>query len=651
MRINKKNLGVLVLVMVMAFAPVAFAAGEAGNIEKIQDNELVLTTLNDQGDAAGVKVLSHLRFFGEGSISLEDGSNYELKSIKNLYGKEKIEQKDGKLAINVDMAKGEAYKDVYYLAELDQEQVASIEMPVNISLEYYLDEQKLSPSDLAGKSGHLKIICKMENLTAAKKTLEYVNSEGEKVKSEAEIYTPYIVSLKDWEFDNRYFSNVNAPGIAGESPQGVPVDLQGKTTVSWTVPLIPPAYPAKQYIVLEADGTNIELPSFNIAVVPIIPTTSSVDSLGSVQESLAKLYDAFDAIQTGVGSNDANNTLIWGLGSIQSGMGQMSGGIASLIDKMKQIRYGLENPAFDLKSYDSAKGTDAQGDKPSVKNAVDICKDGVDNKLLPAFAAQKMVLGVMEQVMGEPGDTPVQPTAATSVYNDVNYLKGLVAGTPAESLIDQAINPKLAAMKANVAVFRDGGEMITSTGTVPFPASISAVETGAKQMSEGLAKASGGLGMIVLGMGSVDANGQPVKVLINGKPGSILYALSYFDSAINAQVLPGVNKLQDGASKISDGSGQAKEGIAAGLDMMASAPAIVSALQENADKADTFLGKPESAEGTVTYVFQTPAVSLAGNVMNYGLIAIVLALIVLFAVGRSPKQVAQISKEESSKEM
>jgi X-X-X-Leu-X-X-Gly heptad repeat protein len=136
--------------------------------------------------------------------------------------------------------------------------------------------------------------------------------------------------------------------------------------------------------------------------------------------------------------------------------------------------------------------------------------------------------------------------------------------------------------------------------------------------------------------------------MMDGKPGSILYALAYFQQAINGQVIPGVTKLMDGTSKIGDGSGQAKTAIASGLVKIESSPAIMSALQDNVAQNDSFLGKPEGAAGMVAYIYQTPAVSQTATVMNYGLGVIALALIVLFAIGRPPKQTAQFTTQEAS---
>jgi len=625
----------------------AASSANAGNITQVQDNELVVSKLNDAGSIDSISVLSHMRVSGSGNATVQDQSKYKLSSVRNLYGSEKIALNGNSLGVNFKLGSGDEHSDVYYLSELDKSEISKVSMPVSVKLSYYLNDEKVEASKIAGKSGHLKIVCEMENLTGTKKVLEFKNKKGETVKSESIVYTPYVVSLSGWEFDNNKFSNIKAPGIAQQSPEGVIVDVQGKTSVSWTVPMIPPSYPAKQFTVLEADGKNIDLPSYKIAVIPIVPTTSAIDNMGTFQDSFGQLYDAFDSIQNGVGSPSKDATILFGLSSIKDGMGQVSGGLESVGKTLKEIRFGLSNPSFNKDSYDAAKGTDASGAKPGVREALTLSKSALDSKITPALEGQKKVLTVMEATMGKPGAEVVQPTLGTSLYNDVTFLKGLVKGTPAEDVINKAMAPKIMAMGANLGVMRDGGNLITADGSIPFPASISAVSDGIEQISSGIGKANNGVGMMVLGLGQVDANGNPVPVMLNGKPGSILYALSYLQEAIDGKMVPGVTQLMDGSSKIADGSGQAKEAIAGGLANLEAVPAIVSALEDNASQADSFLGKPEGAIGSVVYVYQTPEVSAAAAAMKYGFAVIVLALIVLFAIGRpkSPAQFAEANKE------
>lgn len=637
----------LLLALCLVFMPCQAALSQTP--AKVIDNELVITQLGDNGQIQDVKVLNHIRVFGQGQYVIEDTAGYKVSGLRNLYDKEAVSEQNGKIKVPVAVKGDKPYEDIYYLASLNKEEISRVNVPVSVEIEYYLDGKKVKPSEIAGKSGHLKIVCTFENKTGEKKVLEFTDSQGNLVQKEAEIYTPYVVSLSGWEFSNKKFANVQAPGKAGESPGGVVVNIKDNTVVSWTVPLIPPKYPAKQYIVLEADGKDIELPSFKIAVIPVLPTTSEVDSLSQVQKSLSMLYDGFDKIQTGVGSEDKEATLLYGLNAVEQGLNQISSGLGTLIGKVKMLRFGLSNPAFDAASYDTFKGTDAKGNTPGAKDAIGLMKKTIDEKFIPALGAQKMVLTVLQGVIGSPADQGQTPSLSTSLYNDVNYLKASVAGTPAEKVITEAIEPKLMAINHNVGVFRDGGQMITSSGTVDFPASVSALELGANMLSNSLGKVDAGLGLMVAGLGNVDKNGNPVKsVDASGNPNTLLYALAAMQAGIEEKALPGMEKIKEGTGKIGSGAGQAKEAIAEGMKTFASVGAIAAALSEKAKQADTFLGKPEGAEGSVAYVFQTPEVSKQANAVKYGAGAAVLALIILLAAGRPPKQAFQAGVQENA---
>jgi len=163
-------------------------------------------------------------------------------------------------------------------------------------------------------------------------------------------------------------------------------------------------------------------------------------------------------------------------------------------------------------------------------------------------------------------------------------------------------------------------------------------------LSEKLGQLEGGLTMAVIGLGALDQKGEPVPVMANGKPGSLLYALEYLQQSINGKMIPGINQLQEGAGKIGSGALTAKDAISVGLQ---TTPVMMAAMNEKLATADTFLGKPDGAEGTVTYVFQTPAITTEGQAMKYGLGAIAVALILLIAVGRPPKQAFEAPAEQA----
>ncbi len=619
----------LLVVLMLVFAPVATAQGPAP--DKILDNELVLSQLDDNSQISSIQVLNHVRVFGEGQYSIQDSSKYKLASVRNLYGSEKITQdENNNLTIPFNIASGETFGDVYYLAGIADEEIAKIknEMPVSIKIEYYLDDVKMLPSELAGKSGHLKIVTTAENLTGKPTELKFNDINGQEVTQESTIYTPYAVALKDWAFDNDKFANISAPGVAEESPEGTIANIQGVTTVSWTVALIPPSYPPKQYATFEADATDIELPSFDIAVMSVVPVQSSIDNLGKVQNSLEQLYGGFDQIANGVGETNKDATLLYGLNAVDEGMVQISGGLGSLYETLMKIRVGMSTPGFDAASYDSSTGADAAGKTPGVQDAVKIMKKTIDSQLIPGLMIQKATLTSMETAVGKSADSGQEPSTATSIYNDINQLKAATAGTPAQKIIADSIEPKLQKLGKDIADFREGSS---------YPANVAKVEAGAQQLSAALGKSDQGLAMMVFGLGTLEADGTPMPIMLNGKPGSILYALNYLQDAIDGKLLPGVGQLSDGAGKIGTGAGTAKEGISTGLYSFQQIPTLTATLKDRSNEASNWLGKIEGSETTLTYVFQTQPVNQDSNAMKVGAGAIGIALIALIAAGRPPK--------------
>lgn len=116
--------------------------------------------------------------------SLKDVS--ELDGIKNIKGEETFSESGDNLTWDTNGA------DIYYQGTTEKE------LPVSVKLTYYLDGKKISPSELKGKSGHLKI--KIDYTNNTKKS---VNVSG---KSE-ELSSPFVM-MTGMILPNETFSNV-----------------------------------------------------------------------------------------------------------------------------------------------------------------------------------------------------------------------------------------------------------------------------------------------------------------------------------------------------------------------------------------------------------------------------------------------------------
>ena len=83
-------------------------------------------------------------------------------------------------------------EDIYYQGTTDKK------LPVSVKLKYYVDGKEMKPSELKGKSGHLKI------------TVDYKNNEKQNVSldgKDTEVYTPFVM-MTGMILPNETFSNV-----------------------------------------------------------------------------------------------------------------------------------------------------------------------------------------------------------------------------------------------------------------------------------------------------------------------------------------------------------------------------------------------------------------------------------------------------------
>ena len=161
----------------------AFAANGTSNSE-VYKEETVYVNAKASGKTDKVTVSNWLKNSGSVSGDLEDEST--LSDIKNVKGDEKYTSDGDKLTWATD---GE---DIYYQGTTDKK------LPVSVKLKYYLDGKEMKPSELKGKSGHLKI------------TVDYKNNEKKNVSvdgKDTEVCTPFVM-MTGMILPNETFSNV-----------------------------------------------------------------------------------------------------------------------------------------------------------------------------------------------------------------------------------------------------------------------------------------------------------------------------------------------------------------------------------------------------------------------------------------------------------
>ena len=204
------------------------------------------------------------------SAELSDSSS--LSDIKNVKGDETFTQDGEKLTWQADGS------DIYYQGTTDKE------LPVTVKLTYYLDGQEISPEDLAGKSGKVKI------------RIDYTNNQKETVKingEDREIYTPFAM-ISGMILSQENFSNVKVTNgkVISDGSRNIVVGvalpgLSDSIGLSDTEDLKDIDIP--EYVEVEADTTN-----FKLEMTATVATTGVLEDLGI--EDLDDLKDLKDRL-------------------------------------------------------------------------------------------------------------------------------------------------------------------------------------------------------------------------------------------------------------------------------------------------------------------------------------------------------------------
>lgn len=256
-----------------------------------------------------------------GSNTLSDSS--ELEGIVNVKGEEGFTANGG--SSKAWDAQG---KDIYYTGEIKKD------LPVSISVKYFLDGTELSPEEMKGKSGKAVI------------RFEYVNNQYETVKingRDEKIYVPFAV-LTGAILDNKTFRNVNV------SSMGKIINDGDKTVV------IGAALPGMQSN-LDIDDERLEIPDsfeitadvtdFEMSETVTVATNEifnnieldGVGSLDELDEALGKLTDATDQL------SDGSDKLYDGLNTLLEKSSELIDGIDKLVEGAEALKNGTSDLA------------------------------------------------------------------------------------------------------------------------------------------------------------------------------------------------------------------------------------------------------------------------------------------------------------------
>ena len=301
-------------------------------------DETVYSKMDSNGKNYKTIVSTHIKNT-ENADLINDLS--DLLNVKNTSGDETYTQDGNKFVWNANK------NDIYYQGE------SSKELPIECNVKYELDGKELSASEIAGKSGKVKI------------TLQYTNKEertvdinGKKVK----MYVPFVVVA------GAIIENENARNI--EVSSGKVVDDGSKTVVvgmampglQESLGLSDDEVEIPSNVEITMDATNFETSSIMSYVTPKVLEEDDLkvfDNLDEIYGQVNTLQTSMNQIQDGANTlKDGTTELATGANTLKDGVTTAYNGAQTISSEVAKSTQSLKNDkseALDSKTLESIK--------------------------------------------------------------------------------------------------------------------------------------------------------------------------------------------------------------------------------------------------------------------------------------------------------
>ena len=538
---------------------------KADDVAAAEKDETVYIIAGADGTANKIIVSDHLKNT-EGSTVLTDITT--LSDIENVKGYENFSHDGDNIVWAADG------KDIYYQG------VSTAKVPVEMKVTYTLDGKEISPAELAGKSGKIKIRVDYKNNLTVPAEINGVMED---------VCVPFAV-VTGTVLDNDKFRNI-------EVSSGKVLDDGDRTIIAAL------AFPSLQesldidnekldipdHLEITADVTDFEFSGFYAAAENSIFAGISLDgenTIDDLKNAAAEMDSAM--IQLMEGSSQLYN----GLSKLNGKTGELINGISALSDGAAQLSSGAV--ALDEGTLGLCDGI-AQLDAGSNQLSAGLAELDKNSAALNQGAAQ-IFASLLAQAHNQLAAQGLELPKLT-IENYAAVLDG--AAAQVEQAMGRDAAAKIIAVKAQldeVKGFCDGLNNYTS-GVSSAYAGAQNVYNGTIQLSQGADKLKDGASALRSGTASLSDG------IISLSNGSI-------------QMAEGISALTEGAGALNEGLIQFNDEAIQKLVDAANGDLdeLVERLNAVSDAAESFRsysGISDGTKGSVKFIFRTDEITKA----------------------------------------
>lgn len=285
---------------IVAYTLILSELFQVTGVYALSKEENVYIKLNEYGEKENITVSEHLYNFSEKTVN----DKSKLLNIKNVNGNEKYTQNGNNLVWKTNG------NDIYYQGKYEKE------LPISLSVKYYLNNEEKNIDDMLGKKGNIKIVLTYSNTSYKNVT---INGKQEKM------YVPYAIVTTSILNNNE---NKNIKVTNGK------IINNGKSSVITAISS-PGLYESLKIddlkdidkVEITYDTDNFELSSiYSVATTNLFDETN-LDMYGQIND----LYKSIELLQSNM------DTIVNASKKLGDGSNQMDIGITELNNKIQEL--------------------------------------------------------------------------------------------------------------------------------------------------------------------------------------------------------------------------------------------------------------------------------------------------------------------------
>ncbi|CAM2905133.1 hypothetical protein HAHI6034_07315 [Hathewaya histolytica] len=577
MNTMSKKVVSLVVLGTMLGGQVVFATTTTNN-SGVKKDESVFVTLTEKGEVKE-QIVSDWIHSDKTNTDIKDKSN--LKDIKNVKGEEKPVTNGENLTWKSDK------NDIYYQGKTDKQ------LPIEVKVTYEFDGKEVSPKDIVGKTGKLKM------------KLQVINKDAHKVTvkgKEKTVYTPFaaasVINLPLEHFTN---VKVNTGEIISEGNNQIVtfISLPGMKE-SLDIKEETLDIDLKDTLELTCDTKDFEMGSVMVTATSKLPEQldklKEAKDLNELTDGLNKMKDASNKLVDGTSKlADGAKTMADKVGLLNSAYSGLDSGIGTLSSGSKKLYDGADKLSNGTSMLAKEVNNISIPDMSGMKNQVVALKNGVSeldvgaNKLAKGMPAlqkgtedlldgAKRLNGGLDSVL-QVLDKSYKLQAGQEqdigkLVEEIAQMEQIIASMP-DGKQKEMLKGGLTKQKDTLQQIKIKGigktkaldglkSVITGEG---LPKDKKGLKQGTRELVVGLTQMNEQIPAAVEGSRQLAAGTGKLKAEINKGMASLDEKLKAVDpskivklKAATKQLDAGANELKNGVGQLSSGSSKLKEG-------------------------------------------------------------------------------------------